>query len=174
MAAKPIIVRMALAKSWFEAFRIVATPLFDEAVADLGIKRSGLPTLIVDPPVDWEQRRAPCRRYAFHWADEKDWSIGGAWAMLAVPAVGATGGGPRLLCRAHRDGERNRRTARTYRRRSLYQGRVRLALSRTAPPSRRAEVHADPIAVAQLIAAPPLVDGADTLAWALARAETRS
>ena len=87
MTETPLIARVALAETWFDAFRLVATPLFDRAAKDLGLKCSNLPTLIVNPPADWEERRKPCRRYALHFAEAGDWSLAGAWAMLAVDPI---------------------------------------------------------------------------------------
>ena len=175
----PLIARVALAETWFDAFRVVATPLFDQAATDLRVKRSSLPTLIVNPPADWEERREPCRRYALHFAEAGDWSLAGAWAMLAVD--------PMILPLARAEEEALLYDLALLGVASAIADEPDLADDealckavfgwRFLERHGRLAVHrdeADPIIVARRIGAPLTIDRDETLTWARAWAEVSS
>lgn len=174
-----LVTRVALAPTWFDAFRIVATPLFDRAAAELAIKQSDLPTLIVNPPADWAERRAPCRRYAFDFADRDDWPTAGAWAMLAVD--------PSVLPSARAEEEGLLYSLALFGIASAIAQQRDLAadepFAQTVFGWRFLDRHGclasateqpDPIVAAQRIGAPLAIDRDDTLTWARAWAEARS
>jgi hypothetical protein len=88
MTTTPLIVRVALAADWNEAFRIVRSASFATAAADHGLDAAGVSLAMGDLP-PWPQRRRLCRSLARRCAEEYgDEGLAGAWTMLGADPRG--------------------------------------------------------------------------------------
>jgi hypothetical protein len=88
MTTTPLIVRVALAADWNEAFRIVRSASFATAAADHGLDAAGVSLAMGDLP-PWPQRRRLCRSLARRCGEEDgDKELARAWTMLGADPRG--------------------------------------------------------------------------------------
>jgi hypothetical protein len=86
MTTTPLIVRMALATDWSEAFRIVRSAAFAIAAADRGLDAASVSLGIGDLP--WPERWRLCLSLARRCAEDYDDEVARAWTMLGADPRG--------------------------------------------------------------------------------------
>jgi len=84
-APMPLIVRVALARDWENAFEIVFVATFKLAANEMGLPANEVGIEISKPAADRDERRAACRQFARRLLDDYgDSAMAAAWAMLAA------------------------------------------------------------------------------------------
>jgi hypothetical protein len=88
MTTTPLIVRVALAADWSEAFRIVRSAAFATAAAGHGLDAAGVSLGMGDLP-PWPERRRLCRSLDRRCGEEYgDQELARAWTMLGADPRG--------------------------------------------------------------------------------------